>query len=226
MQLLRKVGWPGAGFSLFFLTQFWSKATYLHNPQLVLKHRQPNLRHGERENACRACCCPTTGQRIFMWHNDNFVYWHQIQRVKLLQTFQLFLASCSLDCLLVFACLQPFATHCSRVISIITALFYGDLQWELRIQKLLVLCLLLIGGWWVTRIMDQTILKSEFIKQKDQIVINKRNNLHNMTHLNTLKIVSKVLCFSLLQKGNKNTLNLSKVMCSMWALYIFTYSLY
>lgn len=33
-----------------------------------------------------------------------------------------------------------------------------------------------------------------------------------------LKIVSKVLHFSLLQKGNKNTIYVSKVMCS---LYIF-----
>lgn len=64
-------------------------------------------------------------------------------------------------------------------------------------------------------------LKSGFIKHKDQIVINKRNNLHNVPHLDTLKIVSKVLCFSLLVKGNKNTLYLSKVMCSLWALYIF-----
>lgn len=59
------------------------------------------------------------------------------------------------------------------------------------------------------------------MKHKYQIVINKRNNLHNMPHLDMLKIVLKVLHFSLLEKENKNTSYVSKVMCSLWALYIF-----
>lgn len=61
------------------------------------------------------------------------------------------------------------------------------------------------------------ILKSESIKCKDQIVMNTRNNLHSLPHLDVLKIVFMVLQFSLLEKGNKNILYFMKLMCSLWA---------
>lgn len=65
------------------------------------------------------------------------------------------------------------------------------------------------------------LLISTFIKRKGQIVLKKKTNLLNVSHLNTLKIVMKVLHFSLLEKGNKNTLYISKAMATLWTQYIF-----
>lgn len=62
-------------------------------------------------------------------------------------------------------------------------------------------------------------LKSISNKCNDQIVINRRNNLHNMPHLDTLKVVFTENCFqfSLLEKVNKNTLYFLKLMYSLLA---------
>lgn len=54
-------------------------------------------------------------------------------------------------------------------------------------------------------------LKSGIFKHKCQIAINKRNNLHNVPHLDMLSIVLKLLCFPLLEKEKKNTLYLLRV---------------
>lgn len=79
---------------------------------------------------------PNNGPVYFRveWPDDNFVSWHQIQRVKLSHTSQLFLVICLLDCSPAFACLQPFATHHRRVISILTTLLteISSVNWEFR----------------------------------------------------------------------------------------------
>lgn len=104
-----------------------------------------------------------------------------------------------------------------------------QLQWELRTEKLAMLCLLSIEadglpkvqttlcGFSEIRRQKKIILKSESIKCKDQIVMNTRNNLQIFPPLDMLKIVFMVVQFSLLEKGNKNTLYFLKLMCSMWA---------
>lgn len=63
-------------------------------------------------------------------------------------------------------------------------------------------------------------VKSGLFKQKCQIAINKRNNLHNVPHLDMLKIALKLLCFYLLEKENKNTLYLLRVMFSVGPVHL------